>query len=259
MLVSGTSVSNQPQQMVVMHGGGSGQQAPTASVITNDAGPVTSDAALAQLAAEAGLLEGEVSGSVSLLPGSSVGGQVDGGTVTPQEGEIGDYGQVDLSQYLNMYTSQCDGDPGEVSEEAGEEAAKDSEADPAVAGETAAADAITPQPSAAATTQEKDEEEEKPVSANPPVNTEASESADALAASDDKSVSPADASTQESETASTTPVTSADAQESVQKADSKTENPSEEAKPIESKTSITTTTDEMDTSEKVSSRQKGRE
>jgi len=95
--------------MVVMQG-----SQPTASVTTND-GPVTSDAALAQLAAEAGLLEGEGE-TVSLLPAGSVGGQVDGGMVTPQEGEVGDYGRIDLAQYLNMFSSQVDGDPGDVDE-----------------------------------------------------------------------------------------------------------------------------------------------
>merc|ERR1711923_248768 len=83
------------QQMVVMQGG-----QPTASVggaSTSD-GPVTSDAALAQLAAEAGLLEGEggaemgegvtlqLEGGVMGSSGDMSQAQLDGGMVTPQEG-----------------------------------------------------------------------------------------------------------------------------------------------------------------------------
>jgi len=119
------------QQMVVMQGG-----QPTASVggaSTSD-GPVTSDAALAQLAAEAGLLEGEggaeMGEGVTLqLEGGVMGGsgdmsqaQLDGGMVTPQEGgsEAGE--QIDIQQYLDlyqgennvdMYSTQVDGDPGD--------------------------------------------------------------------------------------------------------------------------------------------------
>ena len=124
------------QQMVVMQGG-----QPTASVgATTSDGPVTSDAALAQLAAEAGLLEGE--GGAELGEGVTLqleggvmehggGGsdmsqaQLDGGMVTPQEGgsEAGD--QMDIQQYLDMYqpennvntmdmySTQVDGDPGD--------------------------------------------------------------------------------------------------------------------------------------------------
>ena len=93
-------------QMVVMQGA-----PPTASLTASD-GPVTSDAALAQLAAEAGLLEGEGEG-VTLMQG----GQVDGGLVTPQELEVVDIERLDLNQYLNMFSSQLDGDPGEIDEE----------------------------------------------------------------------------------------------------------------------------------------------
>ena len=100
------------QQMVLMQGA-----QPTASVTSCD-GPVTSDAALAQLAAEAGLMEGEE--GVALLPGE-VGGQVDGGMVTPQEGEVVDIGRMDLAQYLNMFSSQVDGDPGDIDEQEGQE------------------------------------------------------------------------------------------------------------------------------------------
>jgi len=119
------------QQMVVMQGG-----QPTASVggaSTSD-GPVTSDAALAQLAAEAGLLEGEggaemgegvtlqLEGGVMGSSGDMSQAQLDGGMVTPQEGgsEAGE--QIDIQQYLDlyqgennvdMYSTQVDGDPGD--------------------------------------------------------------------------------------------------------------------------------------------------
>merc|ERR1719228_2544096 len=118
------------QQMVVMQGG-----QPTASVgATTSDGPVTSDAALAQLAAEAGLLEGEgggemgegvtlqLEGGVMEHGGDMSQAQLDGGKVTPQEGgsEAGD--QMDIQQYLDMYqtgnnmdmySTQVDGDPGD--------------------------------------------------------------------------------------------------------------------------------------------------
>merc|ERR1719450_947717 len=121
------------QQMVVMQGG-----QPTASVgATTSDGPVTSDAALAQLAAEAGLLEGEsgaelgegvtlqLEGGVMEHGGDMSQAQLDGGMVTPQEGgsEAGD--QMDIQQYLDMYQpennadtmdmyrTQVDGDPGD--------------------------------------------------------------------------------------------------------------------------------------------------
>merc|ERR1740137_36796 len=118
------------QQMVVMQGG-----QPTASVgATTSDGPVTSDAALAQLAAEAGLLEGEggaelgegvtlqLEGGVMEHGGDMSHAQLDGGMVTPQEGgsEAGD--QMDIQQYLDMYqpestvdmySTQVDGDPGD--------------------------------------------------------------------------------------------------------------------------------------------------
>ena len=77
-------------QQVVMSGGQRMQVMqgqPTASLTSSD-GPVTSDATLAQLAAEAGQLEGEGEG-VSMLLDCEVGGQVDRGMVTPQEGEVG--------------------------------------------------------------------------------------------------------------------------------------------------------------------------
>ena len=158
------------QQMVVMQGG-----QPTASVgATTSDGPVTSDAALAQLAAEAGLLEGE--GGAELGEGVTLqleggvmehggGGsdmsqaQLDGGMVTPQEGgsEAGD--QMDIQQYLDMYqpennvdtmdmySTQVDGDPGDEEVEEPETGAEPSmptvtEADevPAV---TVAAGAVT--------------------------------------------------------------------------------------------------------------------
>merc|ERR1712106_1202140 len=100
--------------MVVMQGG-----QPTASVgATTSDGPVTSDAALAQLAAEAGQLEG----GVMEHGGDMSQAQLDGGMVTPQEGgsEAGD--QMDIQQYLDMYqpestvdmySTQVDGDPGD--------------------------------------------------------------------------------------------------------------------------------------------------
>ena len=74
-----------------------------AASATASSGPVTSDAALAQLAAEAGLLEGEAG------DGDLAGGQLDGGYVTPQDGvsEIGD--PIDIQQYLDMFQSQVDG------------------------------------------------------------------------------------------------------------------------------------------------------
>merc|ERR1719291_1002905 len=79
------------QPMVVMQGG-QRQQAEAAA-------PVTSDAALAQLAAEAGLLEGDTAVTaggegeqIQMEAGGDLsGGQLDGGYVTPQDGvsEIG--------------------------------------------------------------------------------------------------------------------------------------------------------------------------
>lgn len=104
------------QQMVVMQGA-----APTASLTASD-GPVTSDAALAQLAAEAGLLEGEGEG-VTLMQG----GQVDGGMVTPQELELVDFGRMDMNQYLNMFSSQLDGDPGDIEEKEEQEQPKENQ------------------------------------------------------------------------------------------------------------------------------------
>jgi len=102
-------VSGSGQQMVVMSAPGS---QPTASVSGSADGPVTSDAALAQLAAEAGLLEqAEVAEAAAL--GAA---QVDGGTMTPQEGEVGDY-SMDITEYFNMIGSQLDGDPGDIEDD----------------------------------------------------------------------------------------------------------------------------------------------
>merc|ERR1719341_2705645 len=82
---------------------------PTASTMSSASsvgdGPVTSDAALAQLAAEAGLLEGEQEGGVLHLQEDLSQGQLDGGMVTPQEGQQG----MDIQQYLDMFQSQVDG------------------------------------------------------------------------------------------------------------------------------------------------------
>lgn len=132
--------------MVVMQGG-----QPTASVgATTSDGPVTSDAALAQLAAEAGLLEGEsgaelgegvtlqLEGGVMEHGGDMSQAQLDGGMVTPQEGgsEAGD--QMDIQQYLDMYQpennadtmdmyrTQVDGDPGDEEVDEPEPAAEPS-------------------------------------------------------------------------------------------------------------------------------------
>ena len=120
------------QQMVVMQGG-----QPTASVgATTSDGPVTSDAALAQLAAEAGLLEVEggavmgegvtlqLEGGVMEHGGDMSQAQLDGGMATPPEGgsEAGDIQPVDIQQFLDMYqpgnnmdmySTQVDGDPGD--------------------------------------------------------------------------------------------------------------------------------------------------
>merc|ERR1719232_235410 len=111
------SAGQQPGQQVVQMAGGQPMvvmQSQAASA-TASSGPVTSDAALAQLAAEAGLLEGE-SGD-----GDLAGGQLDGGYVTPQDGvsEIGD--PMDIQQYLDLFQTQVDGDPGDIESEAGEE------------------------------------------------------------------------------------------------------------------------------------------
>merc|ERR1719445_1657734 len=89
-------------------------------VTSASSAPVTSDAALAQLAAEAGLLEAGEAGE-----GDLAGGQLDGGYVTPQDGvsEIGD--PMDIQQYLDMFQTQVDGDPGEL--EAGDTEAEQME------------------------------------------------------------------------------------------------------------------------------------
>ena len=100
-------------QMVVMQQGG---PAPTASLAA-EPGPVTSDAALAQLAAEAGLLEGGEVGGAGEAGVDLGAGQLDGGMVTPQEGgsEVGDYSAEQWGELgLELYSSQVDGDPGEV-------------------------------------------------------------------------------------------------------------------------------------------------
>lgn len=85
---------------------------PTASTMSSASsvgdGPVTSDAALAQLAAEAGLLEGEQEGVLHLQEDLSQG-QLDGGMVTPQEGLEGQQQGMDIQQYLDMFQSQVDG------------------------------------------------------------------------------------------------------------------------------------------------------
>jgi len=86
---------------------------PTASTMSSASsvgdGPVTSDAALAQLAAEAGLLEGEQEGVLHLQEDLSQG-QLDGGMVTPQEGIVeGQQQGMDIQQYLDMFQSQVDG------------------------------------------------------------------------------------------------------------------------------------------------------
>ena len=85
------------QQMVVMQGQNQAQ--------SGDA-PVSNENALAQLAAEAGLLESGEAGEAAE--------QLDGGYVTPQDSlsELGD--PVDIQHYLDMFSSQVDGDPGEV-------------------------------------------------------------------------------------------------------------------------------------------------
>ena len=130
-LVSSGAPGGQGQQLVMTGAGGQmvmmqGGQGPTASMTSVSGmpsdGPVTSDAALAQLAAEAGLLEGEQEGQVLLQEDLSQG-QLDGGMVTPQEGEGPE--SMDIQQYLdmfqeqggNMFHTQTDGDPGDPVEE----------------------------------------------------------------------------------------------------------------------------------------------
>merc|ERR1719270_1158927 len=112
--VGGASVGGQGVKMIV---GSSGQVVmvqgaqPTASTMSSASsvgdGPVTSDAALAQLAAEAGLLEGEQEAGVLHLQEDLSQGQLDGGMVTPQEGVEGQ--GMDIQQYLDMFQSQVDG------------------------------------------------------------------------------------------------------------------------------------------------------
>merc|ERR1719244_1524193 len=120
-------VGGKAVQLVTSGGGGAGGQLvmgsggqvvmvqgaqPTASTMSSASsvgdGPVTSDAALAQLAAEAGLLEGEQEGVLHLQEDLSQG-QLDGGMVTPQEGLEGQQQGMDIQQYLDMFQSQVDG------------------------------------------------------------------------------------------------------------------------------------------------------
>ena len=120
-------VGGKAVQLVTSGGGGGGGQLmmgsggqvvmvqgaqPTASTMSSASsvgdGPVTSDAALAQLAAEAGLLEGEQEGVLHLQEDLSQG-QLDGGMVTPQEGMEGQQQGMDIQQYLDMFQSQVDG------------------------------------------------------------------------------------------------------------------------------------------------------
>ena len=120
-------VGGKAVQLVTSGGGGAGGQLvmgsggqvvmvqgaqPTASTMSSASsvgdGPVTSDAALAQLAAEAGLLEGEQEAGVLHLQEDLSQGQLDGGMVTPQEGIEGQQG-MDIQQYLDMFQSQVDG------------------------------------------------------------------------------------------------------------------------------------------------------
>jgi len=154
-------MSSGGQQMVVMQQAGGASQPPTASHLSASDGPVTSDAALAQLAAEAGLLEGEADGvPLSLPEGGEVGGQVDGGMVTPQEGEVADIQRIDLTQYLNMFGSQLDGDPGDIDEPV------------AAAAETATAEASL---------NAADDSTQAQVVTDPPAPTDVSEAAISLA------------------------------------------------------------------------------
>jgi len=115
LVTSGAMQGMQGQQLVMAGSGGQMvmvQGQPTASMSSVSSvgeGPVTSDAALAQLAAEAGLLEGEQDGQVlQLHEGDLSQGQLDGGMATPQEGELGPQ-HMDIQQYLDMYQSQVDG------------------------------------------------------------------------------------------------------------------------------------------------------
>ena len=82
------------QQVVQMAGGQPMMVMQSQGQVTSaSSAPVTSDAALAQLAAEAGLLEAGEAGE-----GDLAGGQLDGGYVTPQDGgsEVGD--PIDIPQ-----------------------------------------------------------------------------------------------------------------------------------------------------------------
>ena len=96
-------------------------------MVTNSDGLVTSEAALAQLAGESGLVEGEgvtwqLERGVLEHGGDMSQAQLGGWMVTPQEGgsEAGD--QLDIQQYLDlyqaentvdMYSTQVDGDAGD--------------------------------------------------------------------------------------------------------------------------------------------------
>ena len=104
------------QQVVQMAGGQPMMVMQSQGQVTSaSSAPVTSDAALAQLAAEAGLLEAGEAGE-----GDLAGGQLDGGYVTPQDGvsEVGD--PIDIQQYLDLFQTQVDGDPGDIESESGE-------------------------------------------------------------------------------------------------------------------------------------------
>ena len=130
--------------MVVVQGGSG---TPTATVTPASDGPVTSDAALAQLAAEAGLLEGEPQ------EGEGVTFQMSSGMM---EGEVGpqvdgaeDMGDVDMGQFWGgeMYQTQVDGDPGDEPEEEQEQQQREEQENmpPAEGTETAEQDAGEPQ------------------------------------------------------------------------------------------------------------------
>merc|ERR1712155_120683 len=85
------------------------------------AAPVTSDAALAQLEGDTAVAAGGEGEQIQMEAGGDLsGGQLDGGYVTPQDGvsEIGD--PMDIQQYLDLFQTQVDGDPGDIESESGE-------------------------------------------------------------------------------------------------------------------------------------------
>merc|ERR1719203_2206054 len=99
------------QPMVVVQSGAT----PTASLTASD-GPVTSDAALAQLAAEAGLMEGDLPQEGEGVTFQMAGGMMEG-DLGPQVDGAED--KVDLGEFWSgggMYHSQVDGDPGDEDE-----------------------------------------------------------------------------------------------------------------------------------------------